>query len=81
MSEELIGTAEAAQRMGRSKKWVEYLIREKRLPAILVGKSYVIKASDVDSFEHKPRGKPPAHPAQPKEIKARTSKKASNGKR
>lgn len=62
MSQELISTAEAAERMGRSKKWVELLIREKRLPATLIGHAYIIKASDVDNFEHRPRGRPPATP-------------------
>jgi excisionase family DNA binding protein len=60
MSEELLSTEQAAERMGRSVQWIQYLIKHNKLPALRIGRTYVIKASDVDSYEHQPRGKPPA---------------------
>ena len=80
MSDELLTVKQAAARMRRSVPWVHHLIKEERLPTIRPGTEYLIKASDVDNFEHKPRGKPRARP---KENSAQDLKKSAkfNGKR
>ena len=60
MSDEFLTVKQAAARMGRSVAWIHHLIKTDRLPTIRPGMEYMIKASDVDSFEHQPRGKPPS---------------------
>jgi excisionase family DNA binding protein len=82
MSDQLLTVRQAAARMGRSIPWIHHLIKEERLPAIRPGSEYLIKASDVDSFEHQPRGKPStqAKEAIKKKLPA-AKKKSANGKR
>jgi excisionase family DNA binding protein len=81
MSDELLTTQEAAKRMGRSVKWVRYLITADRLPAQKFGPLYMIRAADVDNFEHKPRGKPPAVHAENGNSKKQPSKTSATKKR
>lgn len=77
MSEELLTIPQAAERMNRSYQWVFALVTRGKIPSQRAGKLYLLRAADVDNYEHQPRGKPPA---QPKETKQAT-KRISNGKR
>ena len=52
-------TAEAAQRIGRTLRHVQWLIKEGRLPAERVGRDYFIRADDLKLVTGLKRGRPP----------------------
>lgn len=54
----MLTTAEVAERWGRSQKTVQALIKQKRLKAVLFGKTYLIAESDADRYEFRPPGRP-----------------------
>jgi len=55
---ELIGTAEAARRLGVSKARVIRLILDGRLPANKIGNSYAINARDLAKVQDRKPGRP-----------------------
>ncbi len=56
MSEdELLGTADAAKRLGVSARRVRQYIDDGRLPARRVGRGYVLRAADLDDLERQHR--------------------------
>jgi excisionase family DNA binding protein len=62
-TEKLLSTAEVADHLGVTRQRVLELITEERLPAIKVGRAYVIRAGDVDSLELRSVGRPKSAPA------------------
>lgn len=69
----LISTAEAAARLGVHITRVQVLIREGRLPAQKIGRTYVIDESDLKMVEERKAGRPP-------KAKVETDSKASKKK-
>jgi excisionase family DNA binding protein len=63
----LISTSEAAERLGVHITRVQVLIREGRLPAQKIGRTYVIDEDDLRLVEDRKVGRPP-------KAKAETSK-------
>jgi excisionase family DNA binding protein len=57
--EELLGTPEAARRLGVSTDRIRQWIREGRLPAIRVGRDWVVPGAAVTRFVRRPPGRPP----------------------
>jgi excisionase family DNA binding protein len=55
----LIGTKEAAERLGISQQRVQALIKTGKLPANLVGRDYVIKEEDLALVAERKTGRPP----------------------
>ena len=55
----LLSVIEAAEKLGVSRWRVNQFINEGRLPAKKVGRSYVIKESDLKLVEDRPTGRPP----------------------
>jgi excisionase family DNA binding protein len=58
---DLITMTQAARRMGCSREWVYYLIKNDRLKARMVGGIYILRERDVDACDVRPRAKPPAN--------------------
>mgnify|MGYP006277221779 CR=1 FL=1 len=54
--DDLISTTEAAQIQGVVGSRIRQLILSGELPAQRVGRTWVLKRSDVESFKRKPRG-------------------------
>jgi excisionase family DNA binding protein len=54
----LIGTAEAAQRLGVSQDRVRALIKAKRLPAKKLGRDYFIDPKDLALVKNRKPGRP-----------------------
>lgn len=54
----LLTTAEIADRWGRTQRWVQGLCKRGKLPAQLMGNSYVVRERDVDNYEHAAPGRP-----------------------
>lgn len=76
---ELLTTEEAAERMGRSRRWVQSLILRGKLRAERMGGSYVLRATDVDRYEHQPAHRPGKNGTHlPKSPKKRRVRKRSN---
>lgn len=63
MSEEtkLLSVIEAAEKLCVSRWRVNQFINEGRLPAEKVGRSYVIKDSDLEFVKDRKPGRPPKH--------------------
>jgi excisionase family DNA binding protein len=55
----LLSVIEAAEKLGVSRWRVNQFINEGRLPAQKIGRSYVIKESDLQLVEDRPTGRPP----------------------
>lgn len=55
---ELIGTTEAAKRLGVTRARVLRLIEQERLPANKVGNGYVINAKDLAKVKDRKPGRP-----------------------
>jgi len=55
----LLSVIEAAEKLGVSRIRVNQFIDEGRLPAQKIGRSYVIKESDLQLVEDRPTGRPP----------------------
>jgi excisionase family DNA binding protein len=55
---EWIGTREAAERLGVSRARVQQLIRCRALPAVMVGRDYLLDAAVVRSWRRRPPGRP-----------------------
>jgi excisionase family DNA binding protein len=58
MPDELLSTTTAAARLGISARRVVALIDTGRLPAIRVGRSWVIRAADLAKVADRPNGWP-----------------------
>jgi excisionase family DNA binding protein len=55
----LISSAEAAERLGVHITRVQVLIREGRLPAQKIGRTYVVNENDLKLIEDRKPGRPP----------------------
>ncbi len=55
----LISSAEAAERLGVHITRVQVLIREGRLPAQKIGRTYVVNEDDLKLVEDRKPGRPP----------------------
>jgi excisionase family DNA binding protein len=53
-----MSTDEAAAKLGISRRQVQALILDGQLPAQRVGRSYVVRAEDLEQFERRPVGRP-----------------------
>ena len=53
-----ITTAEAAKRLGISAIRVRQLIASGRLPAVKLGRDWLIQVADLDLVQHRPTGRP-----------------------
>ena len=73
--DKLLSTAETAGQLGVSRQRVLELIGEDRLPAIKVGRAFVVRAADVAKLELRSVGRPPS-----KEKPARKSRKKAEAK-
>lgn len=58
MESELISTKEAAERLGIHQTRVQVLIRSGRLPATLIGGTYLIRKSDLALVAERKPGRP-----------------------
>lgn len=56
---ELITTKQAAAKLGISENRIRQLIQQERLPAQLLGNSYVINSIDLKLVEVRKPGRPP----------------------
>jgi len=57
--DKLLSTAEVAEALGVTRQRVLELIGETRLPAMKVGRAYVVRAGDVARLELRSVGRPP----------------------
>lgn len=57
--DKLLSTADVAAQLGVTRQRVLELITDERLPAMKVGRSYVVRASDLSSLELGKAGRPP----------------------
>jgi excisionase family DNA binding protein len=74
----LISTSEAAEKLGVHITRVQVLIREGRLPAQRVGRTYVIDEDDLKHVEDRPVGRP--RKAQTEKASKKASKKKGKKK-
>lgn len=86
MSSELLSLDEAAARMGRSYQWLYHLVTHDKLPHQRIGKMFLVRAEDVDNYQHRPRGKPPAKAVEEQKpqragAKRSKSKAKANGRK
>jgi excisionase family DNA binding protein len=58
---ELIGTTEAASILGVSQNRIRQLIAKGQLPAVRIGRTFVIRQNDLARFAAEPPGRP-RHP-------------------
>lgn len=58
MSEQFIGTKEAAELLNVSQARIRQLIMEKRLKAKKIGNSWLIDTNDLDGVRSRPAGRP-----------------------
>lgn len=72
----LITTAEAAEKLGVHRTRVQVLIRTGRLPALLIGGTYVIEEEDLALVADRKPGRPPLTD---EEKTARAEKRAAAG--
>jgi excisionase family DNA binding protein len=54
----VLTTQQAAEKLGITRQRVGALIRSGRLPAVKVGRDWVLDEKDVDNFEKQPAGRP-----------------------
>jgi excisionase family DNA binding protein len=57
----IIGTTEAARRLGVSANRVRALIESKRLNAMKVGREWLIDPKDLDAVKKRTPGRPKSH--------------------
>lgn len=90
-TDKLLSTAEVAAQLGVTRQRVLELIDEERLPAMKVGRAYVVRADDLSSLSIGKPGRPsskvseaPAHPANGSNAALRAAanlKKKGNSKK
>lgn len=56
-------TTEAAERLGKTLRNIQWLIKEGKLPAERVGRDYFIREEDLKLVADLKRGRPPKHPS------------------
>lgn len=74
----LISTSDAAERLGVHITRVQVLIREGRLPAQRIGRTYVVDENDLKLVEERKTGRPPKQTPLPE--KRATSQKKLTGR-
>lgn len=65
MEDPLLSTVEAAERLGVTSRRIVALITSGKLRATRVGRSWVIKASDLAAVQDRPQGWPKGRPRKP----------------
>lgn len=55
---EVLTTKQAAERLGITVRRVQALVSAGRLPAVKIGRDFVIKPSDLRLVEHRKAGRP-----------------------
>src|SRR4051794_2087239 len=64
--EEVLTLVEAGERIGLSPNTLRNQIKRGVLPAVLIGKTYLVRPKDLEAYERKHKGKPgaasPDHP-------------------
>ena len=55
---DLLTTAEVAERWGCTQQWVQALCKRGKLKAQLMGNSYIVRQRDADNYEHGSPGRP-----------------------
>jgi excisionase family DNA binding protein len=58
-NDRLLSVAEAAELLGVSRWRVNQFINEKRLAAQKIGRSFVVKESDLEAVKERKTGRPP----------------------
>ena len=58
-NDRLLSVAEAAELLGVSRWRVNQFIKENRLPAEKIGRSYVLKESNLEAVKERKTGRPP----------------------
>ncbi len=76
-TDKLLSTAEVAAHLGVTRQRVLELIGEERLPAMKVGRAYVVRADDLSSLSIGKAGRPPKPSTT--EKPATRQPRASNG--
>lgn len=71
----LISSAEAAKKLGVHITRVQVLIREGRLPAMLVGRTYVIQERDLKLVKDRKPGRPKNAKAAKKKVAKKSSRR------
>ncbi len=71
---DLLSTKEVAERLGVSVQRVQALVKAGRLPAQMIGGTYIIKESDLKLVEDRKPGRPRKQAKKPKGEKKSKSK-------
>lgn len=74
---ELLNTAEAAERLGVTVRAVQKMIEAGTLAAGKVGRDYIIQVSDVENLSRRSVGRPPKTKAEDAPATTRTAKRAA----
>ena len=67
----LLSTKEVAERLGLSVQRVQAMVKAGRLPAQMIGGTYIIKESDLKLVEDRKPGRPPKQASKGKEVRKR----------
>jgi excisionase family DNA binding protein len=78
MESRLISTKEAAERLEVHQTRIQVLIREKRLPAVMVGGTYLIKEDDLALVADRKPGRPPKAESAPATKEAAKERAVKN---
>lgn len=54
----MITTKGAANKLGLSRRWIQQLAKEGKLPALKIGRDYLIKEKDLYLVKNLTRGRP-----------------------
>ena len=65
----LLSTKEVAEKLGVSVQRVQAMVKAGRLPAQMIGGTYIIKESDLKLVEDRKPGRPPKQTSKGKERK------------
>jgi excisionase family DNA binding protein len=76
MIDELLTTAEAADRLGLTQRAVQKMIEAGRLAARKVGRDYLISPAALEHIPRQAPGRPPKTKSEPKPAKRRGRKAA-----
>lgn len=74
---DLLTTAEVAERWGCTQQWVQALCKRGKLKAQLMGNSYIVRLRDVDSYEHRSPGRPSQNGTEKRKAPKRSQKQRS----
>lgn len=58
----MITTKGAANKLGLSRRWIQQLAKEGKLPTLKIGRDYLIEEKDLDFVKNLTRGRPIGRP-------------------